>query len=251
MILLFGLSVGSFINVLVDRIPKGESVVKGRSYCDSCRHQLSWTDLIPLLSFILLSRKCRYCSKKISYQYPLIEVTVGLVFLFTCVAIIQNKIVDYTTMIYIFGVTSALLTIFFIDFKYRIIPDEILIFLILIALLKNIFLGSTTFGNYLVSAVIFFLFFLILFIVTKGKGMGFGDVKFAFAIGLILGFPKVIIAFYLSFLTGALISLILILVGKKKMKSSVAFGPFLSLGCYIALIYGDTLWKFIKAYLKI
>lgn len=242
---IFGLAIGSFCNVLIDRIPKGQSFIRGRSYCDKCEHLLSPFDLIPVISFILLFGKCHYCHKNISLQYPLVELTVGILFIFSYLQIWHLSAIPSFVMllIYYLFVVSGLLVIFVTDLKYRIIPDVILIPLILLTMLVRIIqFPNILFLNYFLSGVFFFILFLILFLVTKGKGMGFGDVKYAFFMGLILGFPRIIIGFYLSFLTGAFISLILLLVGKKKMKSSIAFGPFLALSTFVTLFYGEYLW---------
>ncbi|MBI5122542.1 prepilin peptidase, partial [Candidatus Roizmanbacteria bacterium] len=226
---LFGLSVGSFLNVLIDRLPKDESIL-GRSHCDHCNHKLSWYDLIPLLSFVFLQRQCRYCHKKISWQYPLVEFITGILFVFTYTSVIQITKAELflPTLVFYSLVISGLITIFFTDFKYRIIPDQIIAFLSFASIVYLIFYQRQDFFNHFISALVLFLTFLFLVVITRGKGMGVGDVKFAFAIGMILGFPEVLAAFYLSFLTGAVISLILVIRGKKTMKSTIPFGPFLA-----------------------
>lgn len=244
-IFIMGLAIGSFCNVLIDRIPKGQSFIRGRSHCDKCRHLLSPFDLVPVLSFIFLSGKCRYCHRKISPQYPLIELAVALLYVFTYLRLLVMRTAVPPAIFIIYGlfVATGLLVIFVTDLKYRIIPDGILILLVFITIAFRIYqFPGYEFLNYLLSGIIFFLLFLALFLGTKGKGMGFGDVKFAFFMGLVLGIPGIIIGFYLAFLTGALISLILLMIGKKRMKSTIAFGPFLALSTYITFLFGDRLW---------
>lgn len=236
---LLGLSVGSFLNVLIDRLPKGESVIRGRSYCDHCRHKLSWYDLIPLLSFIILGRKCRYCGTLISWQYPIVELITGLAFVYSC------------SSVYLFIIVSGLIVIFFTDFKYRIIPDQVVFILIITSLLYLILYQSPFLPNHLLSGATMSILFLTLVILTRGKGMGLGDVKFSFFMGIFLGFPKIIVAFYLSFLTGAVVSAILVIAGKKKMKSTIAFGPFLVIATFMSFFYGDQLWNIFKGILGI
>lgn len=245
-IFIFGLAVGSFLNVLIDRLPKNESVVFGRSYCDHCRRPLAWYDLLPLLSFLLLKGKCRNCKKSIAWQYPKVELITGLIFSYTYYYLTKINLInsDLIHLSFYLSVVSGFIIIFFSDLKYRIIPDEILVFQSVIALFYHFF----TKGNirlFFLSGLLLFIFFFLLVIITKGKGMGWGDVKMSFVMGLILGFPKIIIAFYLSFLTGALFSLILILAGKKSWKSKIAFGPFLALGSTVSLFLGDNLLKLI------
>lgn len=240
-IFLLGISIGSFLNVLIDRLPKNKSVIYGRSYCDYCKHILGWLDLIPVVSFFILKRRCRYCSHPISWQYPIVELSTGLLYLF-----VYQRSVNLIPLIYFLIVISGLFVIFMTDLKYRIIPDQVLILLILVTFLFDIYFGRSMLANYFISGLLMFLFFLMLVFITGGKGMGLGDVKFSFYMGFLLGFPKILIAFYLAFLTGAVISIILVLARKKSMKSTIAFGPFLALATFISLIYGQGLWVIFK-----
>lgn len=248
-ILLFilGLSVGSFLNVLIDRLPQNESIL-GRSRCDHCKHQLSWYDLIPLLSFFLIQRRCRYCKYKLFWQYPIVELITGFLFVYTFTTMMYiieaNRF--YFVVVYTLILISGLITIFVTDLKYRIIPDQVLGFLLLSSFIFILFSQTVDFSSHLVSAIGAFILFLSLTIFTRGKGMGLGDVKFAFVIGMILGIPLIIVALYLSFLTGAVISLILVIRGKKTMKSTIPFGPFLVFGAFAALFYGESLWEIFK-----
>lgn len=249
----FGLAIGSFLNVLIDRLPKDESPFFGRSYCDHCHHKLSWYDLIPLLSYMLLRGKCRYCRKKISRQYPVIELITGILYVFTYKSVFGSFEFgsNYFALVYFLTVVSGLIVIFFADLKYRIIPDQIVLVLMVAALVFTSISQFNNLFNNLISGLSLFLIFLALVILTKGKGMGLGDVKFALVMGFILGFPKILVAFYLSFLTGAFISLILILVRKKTMKSTIPFGPFLVVATFFSLFYGLPLWDFFKKMLGI
>jgi len=269
---LLGLSVGSFLNVVIDRIPQGKSFIKGRSYCDYCRHQLAWSDLIPILSFLLLGSRCRYCRNSISWQYPLVELITGLLFVFAYSYSYSPEIslnqslatlplpppsrspfghLEGVFIAYLFIIVSGLIVIFFIDLKNRIIPDQVLLLLLIVSLIYLVLFQSQMLLNHLLSGIILFIIFLALVVATRGKGMGLGDVKFSFIMGLLLGFPKIIVAFYLSFLTGAIFSLILVILGKKKMKSTIPFGPFLAVSTLIALFYGQDLWDFSKGLLGI
>ncbi len=228
-----GLAVGSFLNVLIDRLPNGESVLIGRSHCDFCKKTLRWYELLPVISWIMQGGKCRRCHKRLSIQYPLIELVtaVGFIFLYQLLASSMLSLFAYALIF------SSLLVIFVADFKYQIIPDSMIAAGILGALLVLFFpMNHKLFiMNYIFSAVGASLFFLTLWFITRGRGMGFGDVKLAFLLGLLLGFPRIIVAFYIAFLTGALVGVILILSGKKSLKSNVPFGPFLILGAVAAL----------------
>ena len=252
-IFVLGLAIGSFLNVVIDRLPKGKSIIRGRSYCDFCRHTLAWYDLIPVLSFIVLGRKCHYCQKSISWQYPIVEFITAILFIIIFASI--NRFIDVssylTILIFHLVVISGLIVIFFTDLKYRIIPDQIVLVLTVVTLFYHLLNRSHVWSNYLLSGLIMSAFLLMLLLITRGRGMGLGDVKFAFLMGLILGFPSIIIAFYLSFLTGALFSLILILSGKKTIKATIPFGPFLAVATIVSLFYGQSLWRLFKGILGI
>ena len=240
-----GLCVGSFINCLVYRVNNGLSPLKGRSICPKCKHRLAWKDNIPLLSFFLLGRRCRYCSFPISWQYPLVELTAGI--LTVLVFQLSNyelpalpaggRITSYNLLI-----SWALLAIFVSDLIYTTIPDEILYPTLLIVFIYLIF-HSPNFliSNFLIS-FLFAGFFYLLVLITQGRGMGLGDVKLAGLIGLILGWPKVIVALYLAFLTGAFFGVILILLKKKKFGQHIPFGPFLTTATFVSLFWGEKIW---------
>lgn len=231
---LFGLAVGSFLNVLIDRLPRGKNVITGRSTCDYCGKALRWFELIPLVSFLVQRGRCRRCHKKLSWQYLIVELVTAAGFIF------------FAPSYWI--IFSSLLVIFVADLKYQIIPDSMVVLGLLGVLLQGHPLQIPQGVALWISAFGASVFFLLLWLVTHGKGMGLGDVKLAFLMGLLLGFPNIIIASYLAFLTGAGAGVILILLGKKKLKEKIAFGPFLVMGTVVALIWGDKiimLWRFL------
>ncbi|MDO8658017.1 MAG: prepilin peptidase [Candidatus Levybacteria bacterium] len=264
LLFLFGLAIGSFLNVLIDRIPRNEPIVKSRSYCESCKKKLKWIDLIPVLSFIFLKGECRYCRSPISFYYPTVEFLTGILFISVVFLLPTSGIMNYELGIrniaymgYNLLIISALIVIFFTDLKYGIVPDKItypviifsLFYLIFNFPLSNPIQSDSTF-NFVLSALFAFMFFLLIFVITKGRGMGFGDVKLVFLLGLFLGFPKIVVALYLAFLTGAVISLILIMFRKKKFfGSTIPFGPFLVIGTIISLFFGDLILKYILPFL--
>lgn len=242
---IIGLSVGSFINVLIDRLPKGQEIIFGRSKCDFCRKNLAWVDLIPIISFVVLKGRCRYCAKRLSCQYPLIELSCGILFIFIYNQLqLKEPPVNLSDLIYTLIIFSGLATLVATDIKYLILPDQILIFLIIVTLIYQwIFLPGLIINNLIVGTIAF-LSFLTIVILTRARGMGLGDVKLAFFMGVFLGYPNILVALYSAFLTGAGISLILIMLGKKKLKSTIAFGPFLCLSTGIAYLYGAEIWQY-------
>lgn len=247
---IFGLSVGSFLNVLIDRLPKGESPVKGRSHCDKCKKTLKWYDLIPLLSFLILKGKCRYCKTKLSFYYPIIEFTTGVMFVLTFLFVgSMNHELRIMDLGYYLFLVSSLIVIFFADLKYGIIPDKVLFPAVAISFLYLFINHSSLIINHFLAGLGASLFFLLLFLITRGRGMGFGDVKLSFLMGLILGFPNIIVSLYVAFLTGAIIGCILILWQKKRIRgTTIPFGPFLAIGTLISIFFGESL---IQSFLQV
>ena len=264
-ILILGLIVGSFLNVVIFRLENGEKIVNDRSKCLRCKHVLAWYDLIPVLSFIFLKGKCRYCEERISWQYPVVEMGTGI--LFIIVFSIQYSVFSIFYLLFWFYIVSALIVIFVYDLKHYIIPDKVIYPAIAITFIYRLFeilnfghlnlfriwnlpaqgwsaLGGEignliTVFNPFIAAILASAFFLSIVLLTHGRGMGGGDVKLGFLMGLILGWPLVLIALFLSFILGSIIGIFLILVGKKKMKSMIPFGPFLVLGTFIAMFWGE------------
>lgn len=254
---IIGISIGSFLNVLIDRFARDESVIKGRSYCEFCKHTLSWIDLIPVVSFLWLKGRCRYCKRKLSWYYPIIELTTGSLFILTPLFLMNTGVISYELsfevlaifIFYLFTV-SCLMVVLFADIKYGIIPDKVTYPLCLVAGIFILFSHQNFFISHILSAIGACLFFLGLFALTRGKGMGLGDVKFVFVMGLLLGFPGIVFSLYVAFLTGAILSLILIVLRKKKMRgATIAFGPFLVLGTYIVLLLGNQLTEHVRTFI--
>lgn len=238
---------GSFLNVVVDRLPLGQSIVTGRSYCDSCKKTILWQDLIPVLSYIHLRGKCRFCHQSIGLYYPIVEVVTGILF-----ALAALWVTSLVGLVFTLIILSTLVIIFFADMKYGIIPFPAVFFGVIAVLLKLLLLTPDLFVSSILAALGAGAFFLIIFLATKGRGMGFGDVVYALYMGFLLGYPYIIFGLYLGFLTGALLSLILILRGKKRLKGdTIPFGPFLVFGTVIALLYGNEIAKVVNAYIHI
>jgi prepilin signal peptidase PulO-like enzyme (type II secretory pathway) len=220
-----GLIFGSFANVLIWRLPQGKNL-GGRSICPRCKKKILWFDNLPLLSFFLLQGRCRECKEKISLRYPMVELLTGLVF----VLLYLKFGLSYKFIF--FGLTSILLiSIFVIDLTNQIIPDELVFFGIILSVLFNL-----SFVN-LFSGFLAALFLLIIHFVTSGRGMGLGDVKFAVFGGMVVGLNHVFYWLVLAFLTGAIVGCILILGRKAKLKSKIAFGPFLVLALFLVIFF--------------
>ncbi len=243
LLFIFGLIIGSFLNVLIDRLPL-EETIKGRSHCDYCRHQLSALDLVPVLSFFYLKGSCRYCRQKISWFYPLVELTTAILFVLSWAYFPFHT---FAIKVAYLGIVSCLIVVFFSDLKYQMIPDSIQIaFFVfsLFALGENI--APLPFMRHAAASVGVMGPILLIYLFTRGVGMGFGDVKFTLTLGFLLGLEKGFIGLYLAFIIGAAFSIVLILLGKKRLKSKIAFGPFLVTGAFIVLFWGDQLIELAK-----
>jgi prepilin signal peptidase PulO-like enzyme (type II secretory pathway) len=255
-IFVFGLIIGSFLNAVIYRLSVNESFLIKPSYCPHCKHKLSWLDLFPVLSFLLLKGKCRYCGKPISIQYPLVELATGFLFVFI---FIQNPITFFETSFlftilnlgFLFLVSCFLIIIFVYDLKHYIIPDRVIYPAIVVAgvwqLVSDIFFRAyTKYGtlNTIYSALGAAGFFLFIVLISKGKWMGGGDIKLAFVMGLLLGFPNILVALFIAFMSGAIVGSVLIVLGKKGLKSEVPFGPFLVFGTFLAMFFSQELINF-------
>ena len=240
--LLIGLSLGSFFNVIIFRFDSGRTVVKGRSECLSCRSVIRWFDLIPVLSYFILRGRCRKCKENISPLYPIVEISTAVILL---LLFLNTPVISYLTLLNTLVVLLLVLVIF-LDIRYFIIPDKIAI------LLTAATIGLKTLGNnedflyLLISALGLTAFFAILFLVSKGRWIGLGDIKLIFLIGLLLGYPMGYIAIVSSVWLAALFSMALLVVKKATMKTEVPFGSFLSATTIIFIIFGNELQKISK-----
>ena len=258
-ILLFvlGTMVGSFLNVVMMRSIRGENWVKGRSHCDDCGRQLSWYENIPLFSYIVLRGHCRTCRKPISISHPVVEFLTGSLFVWWLwggsffFRLTQHPFL-YIQPIFWLIVGIILIIIFFADIRYYIIPDEAVLILTVmtllyrVALIASLVMRPIDFGYTLLGTTGCVAFFAALWWFTKGKGMGFGDVKFMIPFGLLLGWPNMVLGVGLAFVIGAATCIPLVLFGKKKLKNAVPFGPFLVVSTVVTLVAGSRMleWYF-------
>ena len=252
-----GLIIGSFLNCLIYRMQIGRDL-GGRSFCPECKHPLAAADLVPVISFIELKGRCRYCGKRISIQYPLVELVVGSLFAAVAVLIVPSFVFGFDlsfsavfSLFYHWFLISALTVIFVYDLKWYLIPDGAVISCAVAAVLFHGFeiyeqagAGNSDLNilaDPILSAFFAGSFFLAIYLVSRGKWMGFGDVKFAFMMGFVLGFPEILIALFLAFSLGAIIGSGLILLKKRRISSEIPFGPFLVAGTVIALFFGSAI----------
>lgn len=258
-----GLIIGSFLNAVIFRIHKKKSFLKGRSMCMTCSHQLSWYELIPLISFILQKGKCRSCKKVISIQYPLVEFFVGLLFvLMFNLATVQYGVFNVATYVatgmYWFFI-SVLTILFVFDFRWHIIPDIVSIpAMIIVVLFQLLLIGLhrgvavSDFLIYAFDAGIGVLigggFFLIQFLISRGRWIGGGDIRLGILMGLMLGWKLTVVGLMLAYVGGSIIAIALILFGNKVWSSRIPFGTFLSIASVVALVWGEQIIQWYLGY---
>jgi len=259
---LFGVILGSFLNVLILRYELGGAVfgrqLKGRSRCPHCNKALSWYELMPIISFIIQFGKCRNCREKISLQYPVVEIISGVI-----VATIP-QILGFTPLALIWAIALlVLLIISFIDARHYVIPDVLTIIIVLLGIAATaiIAIGDTPFpalipgtflGDYafvfsftdnpwllrLAAAFVGGAFFSSIILLSRGKAMGWGDAKLIAAIGILIGWPDALLVMMIAFITGATVGIIMLVGKKKKIKDALPFGPFIAFGVMMVVYFG-------------
>ncbi len=264
-VFLLGLCVGSFLNVIIFRLRSNEQWKSGRSHCVSCNAILSVKDLIPLLSFILLKGRCRYCKTVLSWQYPFVEIaTAGLFILsyFALLGIFQSQSLTallatgslFPVMLLLKYVVflCILLIIFVTDLRWFVIYDSVIILGSAVALAAHLLIPPLFSPQYIMPAWLNLVvaicvpaaFFGLQYVISSGKWIGGGDILLGGMMGLMLGWPQVLTALFIAYCTGSIVGVALIAVGKKSRGSEVPFGTFLTAATGIMLLYGDWVMAF-------
>lgn len=243
-LLLLGLAIGSFVGAVTWRLKKSIPISKGRSFCDNCKTQINWYDNIPVFSFLFLKGRCRHCHQKINPLYPIIEIIFAISFLgvWFFLPSIKNNIsflnLNFLVLPYLLFVISLLLGIFVTDFKYQLIFDQMSFGLFIGTILLMLLISYGNLYAALFSGFLAGSFLLLINLLTKGRGMGLGDVKLALFGGVFLGLPLLPIWMSLSFVIGAIVGLFLILFKKTEFGSHIAFGPFMIVSLILCSIFG-------------
>ncbi|MDD4085359.1 MAG: prepilin peptidase [Acidaminococcaceae bacterium] len=225
-----GLVVGSFLNVCIYRLPAGKSIVSPPSSCGSCGHRLGVFDMIPLLSYIFLRGKCRYCGMPYSPRYALVELLTGCLF-----ALCGLYYLPGIPLALVFVFVASLVVLTFVDFDHQIILDEVLL-LMLGCGAAYVFFTTGDYWDALYGMGFAGGLMLLIFVLSRG-GMGAGDVKLCFVLGLWLGLKASVVCLMLAFVTGGVIGVLLLATGIKKRRDPIPFGPFLCIGAYISLLF--------------
>lgn len=237
---LIGIIFGSFFNVAGLRVPKKAPFITGRSYCPNCSQTIPWYDLIPVLSFLFLRGKCRHCHQRISFVYPVVELVTGFFFAFSYIKTGLN-----IELVVALSLVSMLMIIFVSDIHYMLIPNRILLFFLPIFIVLRMILPLDPWWDSIAGGLIAIVLLSVIIIVSRG-GMGGGDMKLFGLLGIVLGTGKVLLAFFLATLIGALFGGLLLLLKIIGRKQEVPFGPYIIVGALLAYFYGNELihWYF-------
>jgi leader peptidase (prepilin peptidase)/N-methyltransferase len=242
-----GAAVGSFLNVLIFRIPEGQSIVLPSSHCPKCGHAIRVYDNIPIISYLILRGKCRDCHEKISMQYPIVEAVAALMSLLLFLKFgLSFKYLSSSIFI------CALIVITFIDLRHQIIPDVISlpgipVFFFLAVFFMNLTLWESLLGILIGGGCLFAIAFLYE-IITKREGMGGGDIKLLAMLGAFLGWKSLFFILFVSSLLGAVVGVSAMIIKGQDMKYAVPFGPFLSIAAVAYLFVGADVMKFLFFY---
>lgn len=237
LVVIFGLVIGSFLNVCICRIANEESIAFPPSHCTNCGYELKAKDLIPVLSYIFLGGKCRSCKEKISIQYPIVEILNAILYI-----AIYLKF-GFTLNLFKFCLFASLLIVIgFIDFKTKYVYNSTVVFGVVSGILFAVLEWMETKSipwNYIAGA--FIGFGIIYLIVILTRGMGEGDIDIALICGLFLGIKGILVTLFLAIILGGIVATIILIFKLKERKAEIAFGPYLAIGGIIACLYGSKL----------
>lgn len=248
-----GTAIGSFLNLVIFRLKSGETMWFSRSHCPKCRHDLGAIDLFPVISFFVQNGKCRYCHRSISWQYPIIELACGLLYVvFTIKALsgiypIMDREIVFNLAFQLIMV-SVLTVVFVYDLKHYLILNVVTYPFILVALVFDIFIFHIEIKEIVYALLAGAGFFFVLVVVSKQKWMGWGDVKLGALIALVVSWPNILAVMFVSFILGSFVSMILLVTKKKTMKDVVPFGTFLSASTIIFMICDSS---YVAHYIKL
>lgn len=231
----FGILFGSFLNAWIWRTREGISIWKGRSMCPACKKQLTWKENIPLLSFAIQQGKCRGCRESISWQYPFVEMAVGLLFAFVAWFHAGNIELIIRDACILFFLTF----VFVFDLRYQEIWDRMTIYPAALLAAATVWFGWMSIVSMGIGALVGMGFFLAQYLVSKGRWIGGGDIRLGLFMGIILGWPLILFALFLAYVGGALFVLPFLILGKKQFASKIPFGTYLSVATFVSMFWGD------------
>lgn len=233
LIFIFGLVIGSFLNVCIFRLPQNQSIITPSSHCMSCNTPLKLLDLIPVLSYLLFRGCCRYCGVTLSLRYLIVEVLTASLFIW-CLYIFGVSLELLKTLI----LTSFLIVITFIDYDHQLILDKVILWLFGAGVIINLWTNSLDIWDTIIASLLGGGLLLLIALASHG-GMGGGDIKFAAALGIWMGWQYLLLTLLLSFIFGGVGSLLLLAFKLKTCKDFIPFGPFIALGTLVSTLYGN------------
>ncbi len=248
-IFLFGLSLGSFLNAWAWRIRENFTIINGRSMCPHCRRQLAWYENIPVVSFLVLRGKCRTCKNSIPPHYIFVEVITALVFVLVSWQNFHNPAISYLHFVRDIIFSVLLILIFVYDLLYQEILPEIVWCGVFIGLFCNFFLGITI-TSMLLGAMVVGGFFLLQFVISRGRWIGGGDVRLGFMMGIWLGWPQAVAALLIAYSIGCIGSLFLLATKSKTLESTTPFGTYLSIGTLVCILWGERIVGWYMRFLR-
>jgi leader peptidase (prepilin peptidase)/N-methyltransferase len=231
---ILGLIIGSFLNVVIFRIDNLQTILLTRSKCPNCGKQLQWFDLVPLLSFIMLKGKCRYCQKPISVQYPIVELGTAIMVSSLFLHFGLGLAFFYYSLIF-----CILAVVLVYDFYKQLVPEEFVWAALILTIILSWYIGGLGIGNMFLGGLVGGGFPALLVMLSKEKWMGAGDIKIGLILGMLLGYPVAIFGLFLAFVLGSVVGIAFIAKSKKTLKDSLPFTPFLIAATFLGLIYGN------------
>lgn len=243
-IFIFGTIIGSFLNVVIYRTPQRKSIIFPPSHCTKCGHELKPVDLLPVLSYILLKGRCRYCSEEISIRYPVVELLTGLIFFI----IFYKFDLSIKALSYIF-LSTVLIVITFIDIEHKIIPNKLILTGIFGGIMFRIFMYSYGFMDYIIGFLLGGGILLLISLLSGGE-MGGGDIKLMALIGLFVGWKLTATTLFFSVIIGALEGIILIVLRIKTKKDYIPFSPSISIAWFISILYGYNILNYYIGFIR-
>lgn len=244
-IILLGFVLGSFINAWVWRTRHNKTITKGRSACPHCKHQLAWYDLVPVLSYLGLKGKCRYCHKHISLQYPIVELTTGLLFGLLFFVLQPAGTYAWVQFVILLSTTVLLMASFVYDWLYMQLPEKYMLPAIALGIislgLKAYHSGWDSLAPQLIGLALVVLFYTALWFFSKGKWLGAGDIRIAAIMGLFLEPKQLVVALFATYIVGSIYGVYVISKSKQKRGIKIPFGPFMIIGLYVGLLFGKTI----------
>lgn len=243
LVIVLGLIIGSFLNALIFRLHSGQSIAAGRSLCPHCQHTLAWFDLLPVVSFLWLRGRCRYCQRSISWQYPVVETATAILFLVFYLFNLQHYSYGWPLLLACLRdwlVVSALVVVFVYDLRWMLIPDSVVLPVVILAAIASLFLGQTLIGL-LISLASGFGFFALQYYLSGGTWIGGGDLRLGLLLGAVLAWPSVLFALFLAYSLGAVFGVGLLLTKKANRKTEIPFGIFIVPALIISMWWGQAI----------